>query len=154
MTPVEFRVGLWHQKTRVPGLSCGACFCDPTFFRFSRTPACDRHGHRQTQTQTQAHGLYRRCITSRGKKTLLFVDVLKTPSPYKHLSTFDMTAPSMWTSCMDNSLYEWLGSRVVSVPYSGADGPGFKSQSRCCRVTVLDKLFTPIVPLFTKLRNW
>ena len=23
MTPVEFRGDLWHQKTRLPGLSCG-----------------------------------------------------------------------------------------------------------------------------------
>jgi len=44
----------------------------------------------------------------------------------------------------------WLGSRVVSVLDSVAEGPGFKSQSRRCRVTVLRKLFTPIVPLFTK----
>ena len=48
----------------------------------------------------------------------------------------------------------WLGSRVVSMLDSGADGLGFKSQSRRCRVTVLGKLFTPIVPLFTKQRNW
>ena len=41
----------------------------------------------------------------------------------------------------------WLGSRVVSVLNSGAEGPGFKSQSRRCRVTVLGKLFTPIVRL-------
>jgi len=41
-------------------------------------------------------------------------------------------------------------SRVVSVLDSGAEGPGFKSQSRRCRVTVLGKLFIPIVPLFTK----
>jgi len=40
-------------------------------------------------------------------------------------------------------------SRVVSVLDSGAEGPGFKLQSRLCRVTVLGKLFTPIVPLFT-----
>ena len=33
---------------------------------------------------------------------------------------------------------------------SGAEGPGFKLQPRRCRVTVLGKLFTPIVPLFTK----
>jgi len=33
---------------------------------------------------------------------------------------------------------------------SGAEGPGFKSQPRRCRVTVLDKLFTPIVPVFTQ----
>ena len=48
----------------------------------------------------------------------------------------------------------WLGSRVVSVLVSGAEGPGFKSQSLCCRVTVLGKLFTPIVPLFAKQENW
>jgi len=48
----------------------------------------------------------------------------------------------------------WLGSRVVSVLDSGAEGPGLKSQSRRCRVTVLGKLFTPIVPLFTKQQNW
>ena len=47
----------------------------------------------------------------------------------------------------------WLGSRVVSVLDSGADGPGFKSQPRHCRVTILGKLFTPIMPLFTKQRN-
>jgi len=39
----------------------------------------------------------------------------------------------------------WLGSRVVSVLDSGAEGPGFKSQPRCCLVKVLSKLFTPIV---------
>ena len=48
----------------------------------------------------------------------------------------------------------WLGSRVVSVLDTGAEGPGFKSQSRRCRVTVLGKLFTPTVPLFTKQQNW
>ena len=48
----------------------------------------------------------------------------------------------------------WLGSRVVSVLDSGAEGPRLKSQSRRCRVTVFGKLFTPIVPLFTKQRNW
>jgi len=46
-----------------------------------------------------------------------------------------------------------LGNRVVSVLDSGAEEPGFKSQSRRCRVTVLGKLFTPIVPLCTKQRN-
>ena len=46
-----------------------------------------------------------------------------------------------------------LGGRVVSVLDSGAEGPGFKSQSRRCRVTVLGKLLTPIVPLFTKQEN-
>ena len=45
-------------------------------------------------------------------------------------------------------------SRVGSVLDSGAVGPGFKSQSRRCRVTVLGKLFTPTVPLITYQRNW
>jgi len=44
--------------------------------------------------------------------------------------------------------------RVVSVLDSGAEGAGFKSQPRRCRVTVLGKLFTSIVPLFTKQQNW
>ena len=39
---------------------------------------------------------------------------------------------------------------MVSVLDSGAEGPGFKSQPRRCRVTVFGKLLTPIVPLFTK----
>ena len=41
--------------------------------------------------------------------------------------------------------YHFLGSRLVSVLDSGAEGPRFKSQPRRCRVglTVLGKLFTP-----------
>ena len=41
----------------------------------------------------------------------------------------------------------WLGNRVVSVLDLGAVGPGFKSQPRHCRLTVLGKLFTLIEPL-------
>ena len=48
----------------------------------------------------------------------------------------------------------WLGSRVVSVLDSGVVGPGFILQPRCCRVTFVGKLFTPVVPLFAKQRNW
>ena len=48
----------------------------------------------------------------------------------------------------------WLGSRVFSVLDLGTEGPGLKSQSRRCRVTVLGKLLTPIVPLFAKQQNW
>ena len=36
---------------------------------------------------------------------------------------------------------------VVSMLDSGTVGPGFKSQPRCCLVTVLGKLFTPFVHL-------
>jgi len=48
----------------------------------------------------------------------------------------------------------WLGSRVVSVLDSAADGPGVKSQPRRCQVTVSGKLFTPIMPVFAKQRHW
>jgi len=44
------------------------------------------------------------------------------------------------------SVAEWL----VCCVDSGAEGPGFTSQPRRCRITVLGKLFTPIVPLFAK----
>jgi len=33
---------------------------------------------------------------------------------------------------------------------SGAEGPRFKSQLQRCQVTVLGKLFTPILPLFNQ----
>jgi len=43
---------------------------------------------------------------------------------------------------------------VAAAPATSAEGPMFKSQSRRCQVTVLGKLFTPIVPVFTKQQNW
>jgi len=55
--------------------------------------------------------------------------------------------------CFKADTVGWLGSQVVSVLDLGAVGPGFKSQPRHCRVTVLCKLFTPIMPLFTKQRH-
>ena len=51
-------------------------------------------------------------------------------------------------------LIGFLGIRVVSMLDLGAEKPRFKSQSRRCRVTVLGKLLTPTVPLFTKQQNW
>jgi len=65
-----------------------------------------------------------------------------------------MNRTEYWPEFVDPVTLRWLGSRVVSVLGSGAEGPGFKSQSRRCRVTVSCKMFTPIVPLFTKQRNW
>ena len=49
------------------------------------------------------------------------------------------------------SIIGWLGSRVVSVLDSGAEGPRFKPQPQRSRVTVLGKLFTPIVRQAEKL---
>ena len=39
-------------------------------------------------------------------------------------------------------LQGWLGSRVVSVLDSGAEGPGFKSQPRRCRVSLRQTVHT------------
>jgi len=53
--PVEFRGDLWHQKTRVPGVSCGVvCVILRLAVLVQLRLVTDRH--RQTQTQTQAHG--------------------------------------------------------------------------------------------------
>ena len=61
---------------------------------------------------------------------------------------------SLYRSIYQILLPGWLGSRVVSVLNSVAEQPGFKSQSRRCRVTVFGKLFKPIVPLFTKQQKF
>ena len=65
--------------------------------------------------------------------------------------TRPMAVPALLTRSVRKKVN---GSRVVSVLNSGAEGHGLKSQSRRCRVTVLGKLLTPIVPLFTKQQHW
>ena len=65
----------------------------------------------------------------------------------------DVITPQVWYLVYYYSK-QWLGSRLVSVLGSGAEGPGFKLQPRRWRVTALGRLFTPIVPLFTKRQNW
>jgi len=47
------------------------------------------------------------------------------------------------------SVAEWLACWTQA-----QKGRGFKSQSQRCPVTLLGKLFTPIVPLFTRQQNW
>ena len=51
-----------------------------------------------------------------------------------------------------NFVLSWTGGSVAE--WLACRGPGFKSHQRRCRVTVLGKLFTPIVPLFAKQQNW
>jgi len=53
------------------------------------------------------------------------------------------------TGLRGGSVAEWLLCWTQAVV-----GPGFKLQPRRCRVTVLGKLFTPIVHLFTNQQNW
>ena len=61
MTPVEFRGDLWHQKTRVSGLSCGVVcmilrFAVLVELRLVTDTDGQRDTDRQTDRQTQAHG--------------------------------------------------------------------------------------------------
>jgi len=53
MTPVEFRGDLWHQKTRVPGLSCGVVCVILRLAVLVELPTCDRQT--QTDTDTDRH---------------------------------------------------------------------------------------------------
>jgi len=53
VTPVEFRGDLWHQKTNVPGLSCGVvCVIRRLSVLVEHRLVTDR----QTDGQTQGHG--------------------------------------------------------------------------------------------------
>jgi len=57
VTPVEFRGGLWHPKTRVPGLSCGVvCVILRLAVLVELLLVRDIQTDRHRQTQTQAHG--------------------------------------------------------------------------------------------------
>ena len=74
--------------------------------------------------------------------------------PFWYRLTWIVPDKGPLNGCVCYLIMRWLGSQVVSVLDSGTELPGFKLQPRRCRVTVLGKLFTPIVPLFTKHRNW
>jgi len=77
----------------------------------------------------------------------------RTPVHKLEFGSFQFTSCAVYDILC---LYQvgWLDSGVVSMLDSGAERPGFKSQPGRCRITVLGKLFTPIVPLFTKQWNW
>jgi len=95
-------------------------------------------------TRCTTHSPHRRChLTTH----LEFIDRTHAKN-YTQAVSVHATHPH-WTSTTI-PVRLWLGSRVVSVLDSGAEKPGFKSQPRRCRLTVLGKLFTPIVPLFTE----
>ena len=89
-------------------------------------------------------------IWIRDKTLEFFSTVLSTLSPYlQEMQGRSINIPGNY--CQFTSR---LGSRVVSALDSGTEGSGFKSQRRCCRVTVLGKLLIPTVPLFTKQQKW
>jgi len=82
---------------------------------------------------------------------IAFARRTRSGGPRNHFRQFPGPQPTREDALL--ALYlGWLGSRVVSVLDSGAVRPGFKSQS--LTLSVLGKLFTLIVPLFTKQKNW
>ena len=100
------------------------------------------------------HGLLNVCVCVQGK----CLKTLKGHSNYVFCCNFNPQSNLIVSGSVRHVVSAvihqwWLGSRVVSVLNSGAEGPGFKSQPWHCRVTVLGKLLTPIVPVFTKQRN-
>jgi len=64
VTPVEFSGDLWHQKTRLLGVSCGVV-C--VILRFAVLVELRLVTDGQTQTDT-GPWQYRGCIASRGKR--------------------------------------------------------------------------------------
>jgi len=53
VTPLEFRQGLWYQKTRLPAMGYRvALLPDPKFSQFDTISACDRETDGQTGRQT------------------------------------------------------------------------------------------------------
>ena len=53
VTPVEFRGDLWHQKTRVPGVSCGVvCVILRLAVLVELRLVTDTDGQTQTDTDT------------------------------------------------------------------------------------------------------
>jgi len=55
VTPVEFRGDLWHQKTRVTGLSCGVvCVILCLTVLVELQLVMDRHGHGHRATASTA----------------------------------------------------------------------------------------------------
>jgi len=68
LIPFEFRRALWHQKARVPGLSCGIicvilCLAVLIQYQSVANKQIVRHTHRQTHDDS----IYRASIASRGK---------------------------------------------------------------------------------------
>jgi len=75
-------------------------------------------------------------------------ECFKHTTAEESVSHFSVLFFSFCHGKLGGSVAEWLACWTQA-----QKGLGFKSQPRRCRVTVLGKLFTPILPLFTWQRN-
>ena len=84
---------------------------------------------------TASHRCLPRCSWTHEYQTHLWytnraiVHIRLLPQCFPLVSSFD----SMFQICGSTEFVGWLGSRVVSMLDSWAEGPGFKSQPWCCR---------------------
>ena len=102
-------------STHLSGVRPSVCLSVPANFAAAARPAGD--------SDRLLHGAQQRGVRMRVVPRCQRTYIVVTELSVLHRSTTD--------------------SRVVSVLDSGAEGPGFKSQPRRSRVTVLGKLFTP-----------
>ena len=122
--------------------------------------------HDPTQQQWTTYGVQNCLVVFLGQhlqslqSLLCHVHALYRLQLNQHTQLAPILSVNCWCRLQFNGHFQpavskwWLDSWVVSVRDSGTEGPRFKSQLQCCPVTVLGKLFTPIVPLFTKQQNW
>ena len=79
MTPVEFRGDLRHQKTRVPGVSCGVvCVILRFAVLVEHRLVTDRHGHRPM-------AIVPRMIASRGKNEIAVLTSVALSAKIVHI---------------------------------------------------------------------
>jgi len=123
------------QVHRVGSSVCASCF--------SRC-WCHRHVVRRQHVASAPTSL----VTARRRRTTPSTDSLPRPARTTYVPR---TSLSRIAICY---CWKWLGSWVVSLLGLRTEGPRFKTQPQRCRVTVLGKLFTPIVSLFTNQQNW
>ena len=107
-----------------------------------------------TSTNNRQLELTIKCQIQNNNSTHLCTTNSSTTAERLELSDSNTQQQNFWFLAKVQHCLGWLGSWVVSMLDSGAEEPGFKSQSRRCWVTVLGKLFTPTVSLFTKQQNW
>ena len=110
VTPVQFRTDFWHQKTRVPGLSCGVVcvfLCLAILVEHRLVTDTDR------QTQTHGHGIYRESI-ARAVKLGWFVVVRGHPRS-SAMSPFDRVHMISYSSLIETMRLSYIVLEIYRV---------------------------------------